>query len=43
MDTQHRYAPVWHTDGDYVHLLVFREGMWVSATYWLIPGTQIED
>lgn len=39
----HGYMPVWDTDGDYIALVSFENGVWVEHARWLIPGTQLED
>lgn len=39
----HRYDIWYGTDGDYITLQKFDNGMWVVCTRWLIPNTQIED
>lgn len=42
-DTDHRYEYAYRADGDYIDLVVVRDGRWVSVTQWLIPGTELED
>lgn len=42
MDKHHHYTIVWRPDGDYIELRVWRDGIWVSVTQWLIPGTELE-